>query len=97
MRRGNYLLHILFNVNFFLLFTVLFDGETIEGAPPLWCAAAAGHYQIVHFLVNEGANVNSTTYTNSTPLRAACFDGHYNIVQFLVQKGAGKTKNVQYL
>ena len=22
--------------------SVTFDGETIEGAPPLWCAAAAG-------------------------------------------------------
>lgn len=72
------------------MFVVLFDGETIEGAPPLWCAAAAGHYPIVQFLVLQGANVNSTTHTNSTPLRAACFDGHYNIVQFLVRKGAGK-------
>ena len=24
--------------------SVTFDGETIEGAPPLWCAAAAGNY-----------------------------------------------------
>lgn len=70
--------------------SVVFGGETIEGAPPLWCAAAAGHDQIVQFLVYEGANVNSTTQTNSTPLRAACFDGHFNIVQFLVKKGAGK-------
>ena len=69
---------------------VTFDGETIEGAPPLWCAAAAGHTEIVRLLVERGANVNSTTKTNSTPLRAACFDGHYEIVQFLVERGAGK-------
>lgn len=25
--------------------SVTFDGETIEGAPPLWCAAAAGEDQ----------------------------------------------------
>jgi len=68
--------------------SVTFDGETIEGAPPLWCAAAAGHTQIVKLLVERGANVNSTTKTNSTPLRAACFDGHFEIVQFLVEKGA---------
>lgn len=74
----------------FVIVSVVFGGETIEGAPPLWCAAAAGHDQIVQFLVYEGANVNSTTQTNSTPLRAACFDGHFNIVQFLVKKGAGK-------
>lgn len=68
--------------------SVTFDGETIEGAPPLWCAAAAGHSVIVKLLSESGANVNSTTKTNSTPLRAACFDGHYDIVQYLIEKGA---------
>lgn len=69
--------------------SVTFDGETIEGAPPLWCASAAGHASIVKLLVKHGANVNSTTRTNSTPLRAACFDGHYEIVKYLVTHGAG--------
>ncbi|KAL2743082.1 protein fem-1 CG6966-like isoform X1 [Vespula maculifrons] len=68
--------------------SVVFDGETIEGAPPLWCAAAAGHIELVKLLVQRGANVNSTTKTNSTPLRAACFDGHFEIVRFLVKNGA---------
>lgn len=73
----------------FSLVSVVFDGETIEGVPPLWCAAAAGHLNIVNLLVQNGANVNSTTKTNSTPLRAACFDGHLDIVQYLVKAGAG--------
>ncbi|XP_020292447.1 protein fem-1 homolog CG6966 isoform X2 [Pseudomyrmex gracilis] len=68
--------------------SVVFEGETIEGAPPLWCAAAAGHLALVKLLVKRGAKVNSITKTNSTPLRAACFDGHYDIVKFLVQHGA---------
>ncbi|XP_050306187.1 protein fem-1 homolog CG6966 isoform X2 [Anthonomus grandis grandis] len=68
--------------------SVNFDGETIEGAPPLWCAAAAGHVDIVKLLVSHGAKVNTTTRTNSTPLRAACFDGHLEIVKYLVQHGA---------
>ncbi|CAG9856978.1 unnamed protein product [Phyllotreta striolata] len=68
--------------------SVMFDGETIEGAPPLWCAAAAGHLAIVKLLILHGAKVNTTTRTNSTPLRAACFDGHLDIVQYLVQHGA---------
>lgn len=68
--------------------SVTFDGETIEGAPPLWCAAAAGHTQIVKLLCEQGASVNSTTKTNSTPLRAACFDGHFEIVKYLVEHGA---------
>ncbi|CAG5083128.1 Similar to CG6966: Protein fem-1 homolog CG6966 (Drosophila melanogaster), partial [Cotesia congregata] len=68
--------------------SVVFDGETIEGAPPLWCAAAAGHLALVKLLVKRGAKLNATTKTNSTPLRAACFDGHFEIVKFLVQHGA---------
>ncbi|KDR11983.1 Fem-1-like protein, partial [Zootermopsis nevadensis] len=68
--------------------SVVFDGETIEGAPPLWCAAAAGHLPVVRLLVRNEACVNSTTRTNSTPLRAACFDGHFEIVKFLVDHGA---------
>lgn len=68
--------------------SVVFDGETIEGARPLWCAAAAGHLSLVKLLVKRGANVNSTTKTNSTPLRAACFDGYFDIVRFLVNHGA---------
>ena len=75
--------------------SVTFDGETIEGAPPLWCAAAAGHTQIVKLLVEKGASVNSVTKTNSTPLRAACFDGHYEIVKYLVEHGAGRLQFFQ--
>lgn len=68
--------------------SVVFDGETIEGATPLWCAAAAGHIEVVTCLIGKGANVNRTTLTNSTPLRAACFDGHFEIVKLLVDKEA---------
>ncbi|XP_034230076.1 protein fem-1 homolog CG6966 [Thrips palmi] len=68
--------------------SVVFDGETIEGAPPLWCAAAAGHFRLVMLLLNHGARVNSTTRSNSTPLRAACYDGHYSIVHTLIEHGA---------
>ncbi|XP_043204880.1 protein fem-1 homolog C-like isoform X1 [Amphibalanus amphitrite] len=68
--------------------SVIFDGETIEGAPPLWCAAAAGHCSVVQLLVERGVNVNATTRTHSTPLRAACFDGHHDIAQYLVEHGA---------
>ncbi|CAD1480545.1 unnamed protein product, partial [Heterotrigona itama] len=66
----------------------MFDGEMIERAPPLWCAAAAGYLSLVKLLVKNGAWVNSTTKTHSTPLRAACFDGHFEIVKFLVNHGA---------
>ncbi|XP_076231930.1 protein fem-1 homolog CG6966 [Calliopsis andreniformis] len=68
--------------------SVVFDGDTIEDARPLWCAAAAGHLSLVRLLIKRGAQVNSTTKTHSTPLRAACFDGYFDIVRFLVNHGA---------
>uniref|UniRef100_F6U7M8 Uncharacterized protein n=1 Tax=Ciona intestinalis TaxID=7719 RepID=F6U7M8_CIOIN len=68
--------------------SVIFDGETIEDAPPLWCAAAAGHFSVVKCLVQHKADPNCTTQTNSTPLRAACFDGHLGIVKYLLEHKA---------
>eukprot|EP00061_Rhincodon_typus_P017757 g46601.t1 len=68
--------------------SVSFDGETIEGAPPLWAASAAGHLTVVRSLLEHGASVNNTTLTNSTPLRAACFDGHLDIVRYLIEHRA---------
>jgi len=68
--------------------SIEFDRETIDGAPALWVAAAAGHLNVAAFLVARGANVNSTTRSNSTPLRAACYDGHMAIVQYLVEHKA---------
>ena len=35
---------------------VNFEGENIEGAPPLWCASAAGHLKIVKYLVAKVSN-----------------------------------------
>jgi len=67
---------------------VQFDGKTIQGAPALWCAAAAGHLNIVRALVELGAKVNCCTKSQSTPLRAACYDGHLDIVSYLVSVGA---------
>uniref|UniRef100_A0A2K5EUV5 Protein fem-1 homolog B n=1 Tax=Aotus nancymaae TaxID=37293 RepID=A0A2K5EUV5_AOTNA len=68
--------------------TVRFDGYVIDGATALWCAAGAGHFEVVKLLVSHGANVNHTTVTNSTPLRAACFDGRLDIVKYLVENNA---------
>lgn len=72
----------LFSPNYFVLRYV------IDGATALWCAAGAGHFEVVRLLVSHLANVNHTTVTNSTPLRAACFDGRLDIVRYLVEHNA---------
>ena len=66
--------------------TVIIDGKTVIGASPLWCAAAAGHLDIVTYLL-EKCNVNVNIIadkTKSTPVTAACFAGHLNVVMYLV-------------
>ncbi|XP_075216692.1 protein fem-1 homolog B-like [Lycorma delicatula] len=68
--------------------SVKIDSYVIEGASALWCAAGAGHLNVVKTLVKAGANVNHPTLTNSTPLRAACFDGRLDIVKYLTEHGA---------
>ena len=62
--------------------------QHVASASPLWCAASAGKYPVVKYLVRKNADVNSTTETGSTPLRAACFKGHYSVVKFLTQNKA---------
>ncbi|KAG7473335.1 hypothetical protein MATL_G00094700 [Megalops atlanticus] len=68
--------------------TVIFDGYVFEGATALWCAARAGHFEVVRMLVLHKANVNHATLTKSTPLLAACFNGDLDIVQLLVEHDA---------
>ncbi|XP_042900716.1 protein fem-1 homolog B-like [Parasteatoda tepidariorum] len=68
--------------------TVQIDGYVIEGATALWCAASAGHFNVVKYLLSRGADVNHATKSKSTPLRAACFDGRLDVIQYLVDKGA---------
>ncbi|XP_035227785.1 protein fem-1 homolog A-like [Stegodyphus dumicola] len=68
--------------------SVVIADETLEGVFPMWCAAAAGHLNVVRALHLFKASLNSTTKANSTPLRAACYHGHESIVKYLVQNGA---------
>lgn len=39
----------------------------IDGATALWCAAGAGHFEVVKLLVSHGANVNHTTAIQLQP------------------------------
>ncbi|XP_037038800.1 protein fem-1 homolog B isoform X1 [Bradysia coprophila] len=64
--------------------TAKLDGHIVQGATALWCAAGAGHLNVIKLLVQHGADVNHKTKTLSTPLRAACFEGRLDIVKYLV-------------
>ncbi|MDR0287493.1 MAG: ankyrin repeat domain-containing protein [Clostridiales bacterium] len=55
---------------------------------PLSQASQLGHYDIVEFLVEKGANINIRAADGTSPLMIAAYAGHFEIVKYLVEKGA---------
>ncbi|CAG0900932.1 unnamed protein product, partial [Darwinula stevensoni] len=74
--------------------TVKSQWETIEGASALWCAAAAGHLEVVKTLLEhdleEEATVKSQweTIEGASALWCAAAAGHLEVVKTLVKAGA---------
>jgi YVTN family beta-propeller protein len=64
------------------------------GSTPLGDAAFRGNLDIVKYLVQRGAKVDSTNRDGNTPLLVAAFMCRTEVVQFLLEKGASPvTKN----
>ncbi|KAM6931235.1 histone-lysine N-methyltransferase EHMT1-like [Xenentodon cancila] len=55
---------------------------------PLHAAAAEGHQEICHMLVQAGANLDMFDEEHRTPLMAACENNHLNTVKYLLRAGA---------
>jgi ankyrin repeat protein len=60
-----------------------FDGRTALGH-----AAAEGQIDIVRFLIDHGANINSQDNFGYTPLHFTCQNQHVEITRLLLGKGA---------
>ncbi|MEQ2254291.1 hypothetical protein ILYODFUR_002241 [Ilyodon furcidens] len=54
----------------------------------LHAAAAEGHQEICHMLVQAGANLDMFDEEHRTPLIAACENNHLDTVKYLVRAGA---------
>lgn len=60
----------------------------VEGVTPLIAAAEGGHLDVVHLLVDAGADVNRSDASGFTALMGAARLGHSKIVKFLLERGA---------
>lgn len=64
------------------------DFNTSQGKTALIAASEAGHDDVVLYLINQGADVEKTSFGGVTPLRKAAFNGHVDIVKHLLESGA---------
>ncbi|KAM9393101.1 histone-lysine N-methyltransferase EHMT1a isoform 2-T4 [Pholidichthys leucotaenia] len=55
---------------------------------PLHVAAAEGHQEVCHMLVQAGANLDMFDEEQRTPLMAACENNHLDTVKYLIRAGA---------
>lgn len=62
--------------------------EQKTGWTPLHSAVSSGHISIVELLINNRANVNTTSNAGFTPLHIAVDQGNVSIVEFLISKEA---------
>lgn len=54
----------------------------------LHIACVKGHYDIVHHLIENGADISSCDHVGKSSLYLACAYGHVDIVKHLLKKGA---------
>ncbi|XP_054628764.1 histone-lysine N-methyltransferase EHMT1a isoform X2 [Dunckerocampus dactyliophorus] len=64
----------------------LMDGQ--NKCSPLHAAAAGGHQEICHVLIQAGAHLDMFDENQRTPLMAACENNHLDTVKYLIRAGA---------
>ncbi|KAF0695751.1 hypothetical protein As57867_013391, partial [Aphanomyces stellatus] len=64
------------------------NARTPEGSFPVHTAAYNGRVEILHMLLERGADISALGPRDNTPLHLACAQGHLEMAKLLVAKGA---------
>lgn len=64
--------------------------DRIDGRPPIHYAADYGQTDVVKYLIEKGADVNSVDKYGISALLAAIWEGHASCVKLMLEKGARK-------
>ena len=67
------------------------EDRTNNYRTPLIWSSLWGHYKIVEYLVDIGANMSAFDIEGMTPLLSAVKNGHVRVVDFLINRGANVT------
>ncbi|KAL9076264.1 MAG: hypothetical protein Q9157_003711, partial [Trypethelium eluteriae] len=67
---------------------ICWDQVNDQGQTGLYLAAAAGHENVVHTMLEFPVDINAVGGRYAYPIHAACFSGHSLIVQSLLDSGA---------
>ena len=59
-----------------------------KGDKPIHTASRNANFEVVKFLVEQGAKIDSVNRDRQQPIHAACQGGNYDIVTLLVENGA---------
>jgi ankyrin repeat protein len=68
----------------------LLNCRDMEFDRPLHYAVKEGHFEMVQWLVEKGADMNAPNMRNRTPLHWACYMPHVEIALYMARKGASK-------
>ena len=67
----------------------IIEAIDIYGRTPLNISCYNGHIEVVKFLLEEGADIESKDRCSNSPLnKASCYEGDLETVKFLVEKGS---------
>ena len=61
----------------------------LPGTSCAGCASIGGHVELLRFLQQRGAHLDTPDYGGATPLMEACRHGHVALAQYLRDQGAG--------